>query len=107
MGDLLDAGINFFNQSRYFEAHEVWEDLWRETRGPLRLFYQGLVQAAVGLHHLGNGNLNGARSQLTKSIAKLEQYPAGFLRIDTGRLVENLRLTEGDLARREILIARL
>lgn len=107
MDDLLDAGINFFNRGQYFEAHEVWEDLWRLTQGPLRLFYQGLVQAAVGLHHLSNGNLNGARSQLAKSIAKLEQYPAGFLRIDNGSLVQNLRRAESELAPREILIARL
>src|SRR5438552_2172913 len=46
MADLLVDGINFFNTGRYFQAHESWEDLWRETKGPLRLFYQGLVQAA-------------------------------------------------------------
>ncbi len=63
MTDLLQAGIIFFNAGRYFEAHEAWEDLWRATRGPLRLFYQGLVQAAVGMHHLGRGNLNGAQAQ--------------------------------------------
>ena len=107
MVDLLGAGINFFNQSRYFEAHEAWEDLWRETRGPLRLFYQGLVQAAVGLHHLNKGNLNGARAQLVKSIAKLEQYPARFCRIDNASLLEQLRLTESDLTQREIVIARV
>jgi uncharacterized protein len=91
VGDLLQAGIFFFNDGRYFEAHEAWEDLWRPARGPLRLFYQGLVQAAVGMHHLGKGNKNGARAQLSKSLSKLEQYPGRFCRIDNAKLVEDLR----------------
>jgi predicted metal-dependent hydrolase len=91
MHDSFEAGINFFNGGRYFEAHEVWEDLWRSARGPLRLFYQGLVQAAVGLHHLRQGNLNGAAAQLEKSLAKLEQYPERFCRIDNGKLTADLR----------------
>ena len=91
MADLLADGINFFNTGRYFEAHESWEDLWRETKGPLRLFYQGLVQAAVGMHHLSRGNQNGGRAQITKSLAKLEEYPEHFCRIDNGKLAGDLR----------------
>ena len=91
MADLLRAGIFFFNAGRYFEAHEAWEDLWRPTRGPLRLYYQGLVQAAVGMHHFGRGNRNGGRAQVTKSLAKLEQDPAAFCQIDNARLISDLR----------------
>ena len=91
MSDLLQDGIFFFNAGRYFEAHEAWEDLWRPARGPLRLYYQALVQAAVGLHHLHHGNLNGARAQIAKSVSKLEQYPERFCQIDNGRLVGDLR----------------
>jgi uncharacterized protein len=91
MADLLAEGINFFNSGRYFEAHESWEDLWRITKGPLRLFYQGLVQAAVGLHHLSRGNLNGGRAQLTKSLTKLEEYPPRFCQIDNEKLRRELR----------------
>lgn len=91
MGDFLRDGIFFFNSGRYFEAHESWEDLWRLTRGPLRLFYQGLVQAAVGMHHLSRSNINGARAQLGKSLSKLEQYPERFCRIDNAELIAGLR----------------
>jgi predicted metal-dependent hydrolase len=91
VSDHLQDGIIFFNDGRYFEAHEAWEDLWRETRGPLRLFYQGLVQAAVGLHHLSQGNRNGASAQLEKALSKLEQYPDRFCQIQTGKLVSDLR----------------
>src|SRR5260370_41958265 len=54
------AGVLFFNARDFFEAHEVWEDLWAESHGNERRFYQGLIQAAVGLFHFGTGNLGGA-----------------------------------------------
>ena len=91
MNSLVEAGINFFNSGHYFEAHEAWEDLWRGTSGPLRLFYQGLVQSAVALHHLNHGNINGARGQLSKSLDKLSQYPSHFCGIDNGQLIQALR----------------
>ena len=78
----------------------AWEDLWRVSRGPLRLFYQGLIQAAVGLHHLNNGNLNGARAQITKSISKLDQYPDWFCRINNRKLIVDLKdALDGDVSR--------
>ncbi len=54
------AGVVLFNEQDYFGAHEVWEDLWADSYGDDRRFYQGLIQAAVGLCHFSNGNLNGA-----------------------------------------------
>jgi hypothetical protein len=54
------AGVLLFNRQDYFDAHEVWEDLWSESHGTERRFYQGLIQAAVGLCHFSNGNLGGA-----------------------------------------------
>ena len=88
---LLDKGIKLFNAGNYFEAHEVWEDLWRQTEDPLRKFYQGLIQAAVGLYHLQRGNTIGARGQLTKSLRKLEEYPPKYCGINNSGLVTNLQ----------------
>jgi predicted metal-dependent hydrolase len=67
-------GIAFFNACEFFEAHEVWEDLWKSYSGDLRLFYKGLIQAAVALHHFGNGNIRGARKVYGSSRGYLEQY---------------------------------
>jgi uncharacterized protein len=97
MANLLADGIIFFNSGRYFEAHETWEGLWRPSQNPARLFYQGLVQAAVALHHLHHSNPNGARAQLVKSLQKLEQYPAAYCEIDNKRLIEDLRRTLEDM----------
>ncbi len=91
MENLFDRGIFFFNEGRYFEAHEAWEDMWREQQDDRRLFVQGLVQAAVGLHHLSRRNLTGALAQLRKSIEKLDRYPADEFGIDVAGFREQLR----------------
>jgi predicted metal-dependent hydrolase len=106
VSDLLEKGIDFFNSGHYFDAHEAWEDLWRPSGGPLRLFYQGLVQAAVGMHHLSRGNLNGAKAQLAKSLEKLRQYPGKFCGIDNARLIADLEAAMLGLTPRSIFISR-
>ncbi|HEY2839707.1 MAG TPA: DUF309 domain-containing protein [Pirellulales bacterium] len=67
-------GIEHFNACDFFEAHESWEELWTEYQGPLRKFYQGLIQAAVALHHFGNGNIRGAKKLYFGSQGYLEPY---------------------------------
>ena len=75
-------GINLINSKDFFEAHDVLEELWNEAHGELRLFLQGMIQAAVGCYHLSNGNTTGAISQYQKSLDKLSKYPDEYLGID-------------------------
>jgi predicted metal-dependent hydrolase len=77
------AGILFFNERDFFEAHEVWEDLWSESHGNERRFYQGLIQAAVGLFHFSGGNLGGAVKLYRSSRDYMEPCGSPFLGLDT------------------------
>jgi len=90
MADLLEAGILLFNSGKFYEAHEVWEDLWRLTHGDLKVCYQGLIQAAVGMHHLTHLNELGAAGQLQKSIRNLEAGSAAAPGLDIEGLVQQL-----------------
>ncbi len=74
MDERLFRGIREFNEGRYFEAHDILEDLWQGYREPDRVFLQALIQTAVGFYHLENDNLKGARSQLGKACVKLEAF---------------------------------
>ena len=78
------AGILFFNEADFFEAHEVWEDVWLNTPGPERKFFQGLIQAAVALYHFGNGNLRGAVKLFHSSREYLQQFAPSYLGLDLG-----------------------
>jgi predicted metal-dependent hydrolase len=75
-------GIQHFNECDFFEAHEVWEELWTDYRGESRKFYQGLIQAAVALYHFGNGNIRGARKLYHSSSEYLAAYGSRHLGLD-------------------------
>jgi hypothetical protein len=77
------AGILFFNAGDFFEAHDVWEELWADCRGPEQRFYQGLIQAAVGLFHYSGGNVRGAAKLYRSSRAYMEPYGSSYLGLDT------------------------
>jgi len=91
MEGLFERGIQEFNTQYFFEAHDTWEELWMETTGSHRLFYQGLIQAAVGFYHIGNDNYKGACSQFGKALAKLGQYLPSYHGIATQPLVNGIQ----------------
>lgn len=84
-------GIEYFNECEFFEAHEVWEDLWADEEGPSKKFYQGLIQVAVCLHHFGNGNIRGARKLYHSSSGYLAPYGPRHLGLDIARLLDQMK----------------
>lgn len=83
-------GIEHFNACDFFEAHEAWEGVWTEYRGPSRKFYQGLIQAAVALHHFGNGNIRGAKKVFLSSRQYLEEFRPHHLGLDLERFLPEM-----------------
>lgn len=83
-------GIDHFNRGAYFEAHEVWEDLWIEVNDERKGFYLGLIQAAVALHHGTSGNPGGCRSLYRRSRAQLDGYVPSYEGIDVAAFVAGL-----------------
>jgi hypothetical protein len=65
------AGIGEFNSANFFEAHEIWEDLWNDLVGPPKQACQGLIQIAAGYHKLSIGNARGARKLLERGVRAL------------------------------------
>jgi uncharacterized protein len=83
-------GIEHFNACDFYEAHEVWEDLWQDYSGPDRRFYQGLIQVAVCLHHFGNGNTRGAKKLYHGCQTYLNDYRPFHLGVDLEKLLGEL-----------------
>ena len=84
-------GIRLFNEREFFECHEVLEDLWQETLGPERKFYQGLIQAAVALFHFGNENLGGARKLYQSTEKNLAPYRPYFSGLDLEKFMGDMK----------------
>ena len=72
----FERGVALFNARKFFQAHEVWEELWLAEPEPEKTFLQGLIQLAAAWHHYRRGNSRGAKSLLAAGIAKLERFPS-------------------------------
>ena len=96
----LTRGLDLFNRSHFFDAHEALEDAWRESpRGaPLRRHLQGLVQLAVAFHHESRTNLVGARSVLDRAVRNLTGAEESFPSLDLARLRAELEGWQRHLA---------
>ena len=90
-------GIEHFNARRYFEAHEVWEEIWLRSAGEAKLFYQMLIQAAVGLHHYERGNARGGRGMHKRVVDKLRLLPPFYMSLDLSDFSEQFNSFFADL----------
>ena len=84
---LFFEGLQAYEEKDFFEAHELWEELWSEYYLADRTLIQGLIQLAVSFVHLGNGNLNGAKSLLNKSAEKFSSFSG----VHRGINIDNLK----------------
>src|ERR671924_677723 len=61
--EVLRRGADLFDERMYWEAHEVWEEVWRRRKGQAdRDFLKGIIQAAAGMWHATQGNYVAALS---------------------------------------------
>ncbi len=88
--ELFHEGLRLFNSGEWFEAHEVWEDIWHMAGGDRKRFYQGLIQFAVTLVHLQRGNPRGVRSVSRSARGKFDGLPKIYQGIDTVKLLADL-----------------
>src|SRR5580692_1542937 len=88
---LFNEGIELFNAGKFFECHEAWEQVWNHSSGDEKLFYQGIIQAAVAILHAQRGNLTGAASMYAKASAKLDHLPSEHMGLALGELRDALK----------------
>lgn len=72
---LLEEGRSAFNAGDFFLAHERWEEVWRQAAGEDRVWLQGLIQLAAGLHQLARDRPRPASNLLARAVAKLAGAP--------------------------------
>ena len=88
-------GVEEFNQQKFYTCHDTLEALWLEAQEPLKSFYQGILQVAVGCYHLGNHNWRGAVILLGEGTKRLREYQPDYEGIDvTSLLHQSIDLLE-------------
>jgi uncharacterized protein len=80
-------GVEQFNQQEFYACHDTLEAIWMEAMEPQRTFYQGILQIAVALYHLGNANLRGATILLGEGSNRLRRYQPTYAEVDVTALV--------------------
>ena len=85
----ISIGIQLFNNTDFFAAHDFFEEKWIEAEQKDRLFFQGMVQISVANYHLVHDNLNGAQSQYRKSTEKLKNYLPYYYGVNVKKLLDD------------------
>lgn len=86
-----EKGRQLFNQGEYYEAHEHFEAVWRQTRDPSREFYRVLLQVSGGYYRLTQGRPDAAKKFFTHALGWLREFPNPYHRIDTAELKLQLK----------------
>ncbi len=84
-------GVRLFNERKFFECHDLFEEIWMNEDGSEGEFFRGLIHLAVGCYHMNNNNYRGAKSQLIKGTQKLEPYKPEYLGVGLSPLLESFR----------------
>ncbi|OUL27716.1 hypothetical protein BV372_25755 [Nostoc sp. T09] len=82
-------GVEQFNSGQFYACHDTLEALWIEASEPEKSFYQGILQIAVALYHLGNHNWRGAVILLGEGSNRLRRYPLDYAGIDLEALLNH------------------
>jgi len=88
---ILGAAVGLFNDGQHLAAHELFEELWEAGEGGDADFYKGLIQAAIALHHLEDGNAAGATKLYGGHRRYLGQYLPEHAGLDVERFLADMQ----------------
>ena len=88
--DNLVFALNLFNEEKWYEAHDAFEDIWNNVDGDERQVIQGILQVSVSQFHLNKGNLNGATILLGEGLGRIKTRTKIDLGIDLESFCKSL-----------------
>ena len=95
--------LNLFNNQKWYEAHDAFEDIWNTLDGDERQIIQGILQVSVSQFHLSKGNYNGATILLGEGLGRIKTRTNNNLGIDLETLCKCLEKLLIKLQNREAL----
>ena len=101
--DKFYNALNLFNNQKWYEAHDAFEDIWNTLDGDERQIIQGILQVSVSQFHLSKGNLNGATILLGEGLGRIKNRTNIDLGIDLDFFCKSLEDLLRKLQHREEL----
>ncbi len=72
--ELLREAEQLWNAGRFYEAHEVLEEVWSlSSDRKKREAYQGVIRVAIALHHYSSGEKERSLKVLKKALTQLKE----------------------------------
>lgn len=96
---LLLKAVALFNKGKFWESHEVFEDLWRSQEGELKKFAQALVQAAAAFSYIKLKRYQSILYLFDKSAEKLEVTQHLLPELEVGILIVALQRAKAEVER--------
>ena len=87
-----------FNEQRFYEAHDVLEELWLPDRhGPNGDFFKGLIQLAGAFVHLQKERLQPSAALFKLARTNLLKYSPRHERLDVAAVLQLIEVWLGGL----------
>ena len=99
----LVNALNLFNNHKWYEAHDAFEEIWNSVDGDERQVIQGILQVSVSQFHLSKGNLNGATILLGEGLGRIKTRTKINLGIDLESFCNSLEDLLRKLQYKEII----
>ena len=88
----LKEAIDLFNNQKWYEAHDAFEEIWNGLYGDERQIIQGILQVSVSQFHLNKGNLNGAMILLGEGLGRIKSRISIDLGLDLCSFCKSLEV---------------
>ena len=79
---LVEDGISYFNNERFWECHEALEGAWKQSQGKEKELIQGLILVAAALVHYQKAEDDICLSVLGRALEKLYDKSGQYCRIN-------------------------
>jgi predicted metal-dependent hydrolase len=81
--------VEQFNIGEYYHQHDMFEEQWMHTTGPVRDLYRAVLQVGIAYYQITRGNHRGALKMLLRSVQWFALLPDVCQGIDIKQLRED------------------
>lgn len=96
---LARAGVDRFNAGEYYPQHDLFEEQWVNTEGPVRDLYRAILQVGVAYYQIERGNWRGAHKMLLRAAQWLLILPDTCQGVDVAQLRADAARVRAELER--------
>ena len=89
--DGIKDGIFYFNNERFWEAHESLEGVWKKCEGREKELVQGIILLAVSFAHQQKNDEDIGIGMLSRSLEKIGDSPSMYHNIDVDRIRNKIK----------------